>query len=74
MAKLSERLYWRTNKSWYGFDPSVNDFYLTDDAPERAKKSFELWQNERSDNETSNDEAKAMRKRIRTFSVMRTCR
>ena len=74
MAILSEKLYWRTNKNWYGFDPSIDDFYMTDGAPEKAKKSFEAWQSERKDDELSSEEAKAMRKRIRTFSVMRTCR
>ena len=74
MTKDFNKLFWRTNKNWYGFDPSIEDFYLTEDAPEKAKKSFELWKNEKSDNESSDEDIKAMRKRIRTFSVMRTCR
>ena len=74
MTEEFENLFWLTNKSWYEFDPSKDDFFLIDNTADKAKRCFELWQNERSDNESSNENIKAMRKRIRTFSVMRTCR
>jgi len=56
MTNLSEKLYWRIYKKRYGFDVSKDDFYLTDNVPGRVKKSFELWQNEKTDNESSNEQ------------------
>jgi len=50
-----ERLYWRTNKAWYGFDSTINDFYLTDDVPENVKRSFDLWQEQRKKNTMQSD-------------------
>lgn len=35
-------LYWRSNKEWYKYDNNGNP-YLTDKAPEMAKKSFEQY-------------------------------
>jgi len=55
MTKEFEKLYWRTNKTWYGFDSTINDFYLTDDAPDKAKKSFDLWQEQRRKNALQDD-------------------
>lgn len=42
MKKHSERIYWLTDKSWYTINKN-QEFELTDLAPERAKKSFEMW-------------------------------
>jgi hypothetical protein len=42
MTANKESLYWKSNEEWY----RVNDdgeFELTELAPERAKKSFELY-------------------------------
>ncbi len=40
--EVLERLYWTTNQDWYtGSD--FNSYKIKDDAPEEAKKSFELW-------------------------------
>ena len=74
MTGTQEKLYWRTDKNWYGFDPSTEEFYLTESAPEKAKESFDLWKNESRKYYSSNEQTKEMRKRIRLFSVMHTCR
>lgn len=42
MKRYSEAIYWMKDKSWY-FINDRNEFELTDKAPERARKSFELW-------------------------------
>ena len=42
MTANRESLYWHTNKSWY-FINENDEFELTKDAPERAVKSFELF-------------------------------
>ena len=42
MTANRETLYWKSNKAWY----RVNDegkFELTELAPERAKRSFEMY-------------------------------
>ena len=39
-----EFMYWRTNKEWYRTNSEKDCFELTDKAPERARKSFELYQ------------------------------
>ena len=39
--RVSERIYWLQNKDWY--TTKDDKFIIKDDAPERAKKSFELW-------------------------------
>jgi len=38
----TEVFYWTTNKGWYRFNSETQKFELTDEAPERARKSFEL--------------------------------
>lgn len=43
LNKNTELLYWRKNKLWYYFDEAKQMYYLTDDAPERAKNSYNLW-------------------------------
>lgn len=42
MTADKERLYWHTNKEWW-YIGEDNEYHLTDKAPERAVKSFELW-------------------------------
>lgn len=42
MKKYSEKIYWMTEKSWYIINEK-NEFELTSAAPERARKSFEMW-------------------------------
>ena len=39
---IGEVDFWRTNKDWYWYDEN-DDPHIKDDAPEEAKKSFELW-------------------------------
>lgn len=43
MTANKEILYWRTNEDWYIYDESTGTFSIKDDAPQRAKDSFELW-------------------------------
>ena len=43
MTANKEILYWRINKDWYTYDESTGTFSIKDDAPQRAKDSFELW-------------------------------
>ena len=42
MTTNRESVYWKTNKEWY-FINDKGEFELTDLAPERARKSFELF-------------------------------
>ena len=45
MTSNTELLYWRTNEEWYEEDPQGKYIYrVKADAPERAKKSFERWE------------------------------
>lgn len=46
MRLNSERTYWMTDESWYRINKEKDCFELTDAAPERARKSFELWNSE----------------------------
>ena len=39
----SEVMYWQSNKDWYEIDDEKDTFVIREDAPERAKKSFEMW-------------------------------
>jgi hypothetical protein len=41
-GNCKEYLYWGTNKEWYDYDENDQPF-LTEKAPERARKSFELY-------------------------------
>lgn len=38
-----ETLYWRKNKNWYTINEKEDRYELTDKAPERARRSFEMW-------------------------------
>ncbi len=40
--KLREAMYWISVDSWYRINKD-GQFELTEEAPERAVKSFELW-------------------------------
>jgi len=44
MTADREPLYWKSNKDWYAIDRDKDEYKLTDEAPERAIKSFELYQ------------------------------
>ncbi len=45
MTKNTELMYWFSNEEWYEEDPTGNHlFRVKDDAPERAKESFKLWE------------------------------
>jgi len=49
MTGLNEKMYWRTNRNWFKYNSKTDDFYLTDDASDRAKRSFDLWKGQSSD-------------------------
>lgn len=38
-----EPMYWMSNKDWYRINKEKDEFELTDKAPERARRSFEMW-------------------------------
>ena len=42
MTSDKEPLYWKSNKNWW-YIGEDNCYHLTDEAPDRAVKSFELW-------------------------------
>lgn len=43
MRAYSEELYfWSTNKEWYGIADD-GSYFLKENAPEKAKQSFEKW-------------------------------
>ncbi len=42
--EVVESLFWTKDKSWYVFDPSYEHHYrLTENAPERARKAYNIW-------------------------------
>jgi len=43
MTSTIEILYWRLDAKWYVYNQENEEFSLTERAPERAVKSFELW-------------------------------
>jgi hypothetical protein len=50
MTANRELTYWNSNPDWYDYDEKKGEFYMTDKAPERAIKSFEMalahsWKN-----------------------------
>ena len=48
-VKNMELMYWNTNKEWYKLENGK--IVLTDKAPERAKKSLEMWRRGKLDEE-----------------------
>ena len=42
VSNAKEHLFWSTNPDWYDYDENEQP-YLTDKAPEEAKKSFEQY-------------------------------
>ena len=43
MSSNLEPLYWKSNPEWWRVDRETGRFALTDKAPERARKSFEMY-------------------------------
>jgi len=43
MTANKEILYWYTNEEWYNHEDGTDVYELTDKAPDRAKRSFEMW-------------------------------
>ena len=44
MSADKSSLFWLTNESWFDMGDD-HKFHLTKEAPEEAKKSFDLWRN-----------------------------
>jgi len=42
MTGNTELGYWRKNKNWHRYNAEKKIIEMTDEAPERAKKSFEM--------------------------------
>ena len=36
-------MYWMTDEKWFRINKELDRFELTDEAPEKAKKSFEVY-------------------------------
>lgn len=45
VTSFMECMYWATNELWFRLNPETKMLELTDEAPERARKSFEMWRN-----------------------------
>lgn len=43
MTKNRELFYWTENPDWYDCDEDGDNITISSNAPERAKKSFEMW-------------------------------
>ena len=43
MTANTEPMFWRKNKEWYRINREKDCFELTEKAPERAVKSFEMY-------------------------------
>lgn len=43
MNANKEVVFWRSNKAWFKRIEEIPYFELTEQAPERAVKSFEMW-------------------------------
>lgn len=39
-----EMMYWFRNDDWYKCDDQTEEFSIRDDAPDRVKRSFKMWQ------------------------------
>lgn len=45
MTANNESTYWASNPEWYHVNKEKDEFELTEKAPERAIKSFDMWKN-----------------------------
>ena len=52
MTANKESSYWASNPAWYRINKEKDSFELTDEAPERARISFEMWKNTKKHSET----------------------
>lgn len=54
MTTNTEPMFWKTNKEWYRYNSEkegheITCYELTDKAPERARKSFEMYKKVQED-------------------------
>lgn len=42
--RYKDMVIWKENKDWYYIDEEHDRYVLRDEAPEEARRSFELWQ------------------------------
>ena len=45
MTAARESAYWASNPDWYRINKETDEFELTDEAPEKARISFDMWKN-----------------------------
>lgn len=45
MTARNESTYWASNPAWFRINKATDKFELTEEAPERAKQSFAMWNN-----------------------------
>ena len=48
MTANKEILYWQSQDEWWTLDETTRTFTLKEDAPERVRKSFEMWEERRA--------------------------
>lgn len=48
MTANQEPLFWKTNREWYRINKQKDCYELTEKAPKRAKKSFELYNSKKN--------------------------
>lgn len=44
MISNSEIMYWHRNEEYFHYDREKKEFVIHEDAPQRVKDSFKLWQ------------------------------
>ena len=49
MTGNKEMLYWHSQEEWYVYDEESDTYSIKNDAPERVKKSFDMWKNSTDD-------------------------
>lgn len=45
MNANKEALFWASNPAWFRINAESDQFELTEEAPERARISFDMWKN-----------------------------
>ena len=54
----TEALFWMTNQDWFYIDEETRRFVMKDDAPAKAKISFEVWSGKRKPKHKARTQAK----------------
>ena len=49
MTVNKESMYWNNHKEYMNYDPETERYSVKPNAPERVKKSFEMWKEKNPD-------------------------